>query len=564
MTCEVCLSKPATHREEGTGRLLCGVECQRVGGPFGNAFKDPFSDLTNDALTLVLLEIPPSEMRKTCVISDKAQALFDRDTFRRAYVSKHGEELLDLLKTWLIHGKSRQIDFWMKIVLAYSGWKPDIASMLQVARMGSVAAMQALLDFGIDLSDEKLGYELLSMAYHKEHLGVAHLLLRDPRVNLSDIGNLAIQKEARFGHVEEVRWLLAQPTVDPSKHKNEALYLAARHGHLDVVELLLQDPRVESYDSSILYEAAHHPDILLRLLRDYDDEIGASVPARVAETGNLELLLQLLADHRMEKGDHVIDNAIYSASRHAQAPIIHRLLQFPTAGTTEPYGGAIVQACNHDDLALVNVLLKHAKTDFAESCSQALVNASGAGFDEIVQRLLDVPNIYPAIHDNRAIEEAARGGHETVVAILLRDRRVFPTNETLRQAVNNGHRSIVKWLLQDPRVNPTWGNYRCFSHQIRDGNMDMLFLLLQDRRVNPISREIDGTILKAARRDHVGIVSHLLKDDRIWKKYPDIFHQLLDICKKHVTPKLKAFLQSYERGEKEAEQKRIKHGEGLP
>lgn len=70
-------------------------------------------------------------------------------------------------------------------------------------------------------------------------------LLRDPRVDPSDNGNLAICLASEHGHLTVVEQLILDPRVDPSANKNLAIRLASEHGHVSIVDRLLQDPRVD-------------------------------------------------------------------------------------------------------------------------------------------------------------------------------------------------------------------------------------------------------------------------------------------------------------------------------
>ena len=65
----------------------------------------------------------------------------------------------------------------------------------------------------------------------------------------------------------------------------------------------------------------------------------------------------------------------------------------------------------------------------------------------------------PSANDNAAIQSASAHGHLAVVARLLQDERVGPSdwnNEAIRAASENGHLAVVARLLQDPRVAATW------------------------------------------------------------------------------------------------------------
>ncbi|KAJ3083906.1 hypothetical protein HDU99_005037 [Rhizoclosmatium hyalinum] len=96
---------------------------------------------------------------------------------------------------------------------------------------------------------------LLSAACRK-NIQVAKLLLKDPRIDLNNAGNLfAFVFEG--GNHALVKLFLEDERINPSVNNNRALRIAARNNHAHVVSLLLQDPRVDPSDCwDVLCEAA--------------------------------------------------------------------------------------------------------------------------------------------------------------------------------------------------------------------------------------------------------------------------------------------------------------------
>ena len=60
----------------------------------------------------------------------------------------------------------------------------------------------------------------------------------------SGSNNYAIRQASMNGHIEIVRLLLKDGRVDPSDLNNWAIREASIYGHTDIVKLLLDDPRV--------------------------------------------------------------------------------------------------------------------------------------------------------------------------------------------------------------------------------------------------------------------------------------------------------------------------------
>ncbi|ORY43005.1 hypothetical protein BCR33DRAFT_717732 [Rhizoclosmatium globosum] len=84
---------------------------------------------------------------------------------------------------------------------------------------------------------------------------VAKLLLKDPRIDLNNAGNLFPFFFSREPTL--VKLFLEDERINPAVNNNRALRIAARNNHAHVVSLLLQDPHVDPSDCwDVLREAA--------------------------------------------------------------------------------------------------------------------------------------------------------------------------------------------------------------------------------------------------------------------------------------------------------------------
>lgn len=70
-------------------------------------------------------------------------------------------------------------------------------------------------------------------------------VLKDKRVDPSDVGNCSLHFACEKGHLAVVERLLHDERVDPSASNNDAICVTAEFGHIGVAERLLQDARVD-------------------------------------------------------------------------------------------------------------------------------------------------------------------------------------------------------------------------------------------------------------------------------------------------------------------------------
>jgi hypothetical protein len=136
------------------------------------------------------------------------------------------------------------------------------------------------------------------------------------------------------------------------------------------------------------------------------------------------------------------------------------------------------------------------------------------GFAELVKLLLADKRVDPSLN---SLQIACENGHLQVVKLLLADKRVDPSTDyqfSIQVASGNGYAEIVKLLLADKRVDPSTDNQYTICYASRLGHVEVVRLLLADERVDPSSGE-QYAIRKAVQNGHVEVVKLLLSDQRV-------------------------------------------------
>lgn len=142
----------------------------------------------------------------------------------------------------------------------------------------------------------------LSHAAMCNNQDAALMILLDPRVDASEIGNQPLRWAAGRGCTQLVKALLADPRVDPQASDNEPFVEACTEGHVEIVRLLLADGRADprAQDSIALRRAAGHgyPGIVQMLLADerVAPDVGDESPLQWAVERQCESTIRLLVD----------------------------------------------------------------------------------------------------------------------------------------------------------------------------------------------------------------------------------------------------------------------------
>jgi hypothetical protein len=224
-----------------------------------------------------------------------------------------------------------------------------------------------------------------------------------PNIDKSVENNRLIRMLCELNKVEDVKKLLKDPRVDPSASNNEAIRNACYLGHLEIVKLLLKDPRVDpsAYNNEAIRNAC--------------------------KNGHLEIVKLLLVDPRVDPS--------------VSADISSRL------------------SMENGHIDVVKILLEHPKVN----PNNLILTAVEKGSVEMVKLLLSKENIDPSFNNNICLKQAVRYDFVDVLILLLRDRRIDPTNmgkdfppsHILWSAMDWGSKECLKRLIRDPRLNKT-------------------------------------------------------------------------------------------------------------
>ncbi len=176
------------------------------------------------------------------------------------------------------------------------------------------------------------------------------------------------------------------------------------------------------------------------------------------------------------------------------------------------------------DIEAILLLLnanKHTQIEYVfESISYpdaVFIWAVTKGNSLLVNRLLALQCVNPAVCENHAIKLAAKNGHLGVVKCLLEDERVDPSagyNEPISWAAARGYVEIVALLLTKSCVNPGANQDIAISSASENGHYPVVKVLLSDARVNPTGYE-NHALRFAAKNGHLGVLKLLLADKRV-------------------------------------------------
>jgi ankyrin repeat protein len=124
-------------------------------------------------------------------------------------------------------------------------------------------------------------------------------------------------------------------------------------------------------------------------------------------------------------------------------------------------------------------------------------------------------NFDPANHDNDMVKWAAENGHDRVVQVLLRDKRVDPTAEDhycIQIASSCGHNKVLELLLEDKRCDPAAQNSISLWLACQNGHFECVRLLVQDKRVDIHAKTDELTPIEVAvLHEHFEIGQYLLE-----------------------------------------------------
>jgi ankyrin repeat protein len=121
--------------------------------------------------------------------------------------------------------------------------------------------------------------------------------------------------------------------------------------------------------------------------------------------------------------------------------------------------------------------------------------SSENGYIEILKLLLKNKNINPSSGGNMALLCAAKYGHADIVEVLLKDPRIDPNkdfgNWSIIEAASNGHHKVIEVLLKDPRTDPTHSNNISIRKSHTSNFIETYLALWKDKRVrNTLEKDL--------------------------------------------------------------------------
>ncbi|KAM0430881.1 hypothetical protein ACHAPT_005514 [Fusarium lateritium] len=213
-------------------------------------------------------------------------------------------------------------------------------------------------------------------------------------------------------------------------------------------------------------------------------------------------------------------------------PATLRYLTLSTSMTNEEKGKALCLAAKHGWVEVVLALLElGAEPDFKdadEDSRTALSHAAQSGSIDTVKELMDwgsFPNSADAEY-RTPLSYASELGRSSIVAILLRDRRVDPDAKDkhgqtpLSRAAEEGHEAIVKLLLDSGKVDPDakdrYGQTPLWR-AAEEGHEAVVKLLLDSGKVDPDAKDRYGRtpLWRAVAMGHDAVVKLLLDTGKV-------------------------------------------------
>jgi ankyrin repeat protein len=233
---------------------------------------------------------------------------------------------------------------------------------------------------------------------------------------------------------------------------------------------------------------------------------------------NLNTLLLLLNHPQFSFTPKQLGNALKSISEYTSKEVVEYLLNRNDI-PDRSMKGAFSKACAYGRLDIVTILLKDSRVNVAEYNNSPLRQAAFIGQEEIVQLLVNQPQVDPSAKDFVTVYYLVRHNDLDSLKILLEDSRVkgklniidialyacnigqlqilnyiletfgldpsFDSNDLLFAAMNNSQIDIFNWLLKDSRIDPSIDDNEAIRHAKNSNYKTFVKILLQDNRVNP-------------------------------------------------------------------------------
>eukprot|EP00094_Tigriopus_californicus_P009181 TCALIF_08851-PA protein Name:"Similar to Ankrd17 Ankyrin repeat domain-containing protein 17 (Mus musculus)" AED:0.38 eAED:0.38 QI:0/0.53/0.37/0.75/1/1/16/0/2553 len=303
--------------------------------------------------------------------------------------------------------------------------------LMEAASAGHVKVARILLSFGagINTHSNEFKESALTLACYKGHLEMVRFLLDAgaDQEHKTDEMHTALMEASMDGHVEVAKLLLdhgAQVNM-PADSFESPLTLAACGGHVDLAMLLLErGANIEEVN-----DEGYTP--LMEASREGHEEMVALL---LSQEGHLDLVRYLLKMGAFVNAVTTTgDTALTYACENGHTDVAELLLMANAELEHESEGGRtpLMKAARSGHLSTVEFLLeKGADVNRATSNNDhtPLSLACGSGHQGVVDVLLqNGADPYHKLKDNSTmLIEAAKGGHTTVVQLLIDYPNTYP------------------------------------------------------------------------------------------------------------------------------------------
>ncbi|XP_026474601.1 ankyrin repeat domain-containing protein 17-like isoform X4 [Ctenocephalides felis] len=385
--------------------------------------------------------------------------------------------------TPLMYGCAGGHDEVVKILLANGANVEDHnenghTPLMEAASAGHVGVAKILLEngAGINTHSNEFKESALTLACYKGHLDMVRFLLLAgaDQEHKTDEMHTALMEASMDGHVEVARLLLdsgAQVNM-PTDSFESPLTLAACGGHVDLAMLLIERganiEEVNDEGYTPLMEAARegHEEMVGLLLSQ-----GANINAQTEETQETALTLACcggfleVADYLIKAGANIelgASTPLMEAAQEGHLDLVRYLLEVNADVHTQTQTGdtALTYACENGHTDVAELLLQYGADleHESEGGRTPLMKACRAGHICTVKFLIskhaDV-NRQTTNNDHTPLSLACAGGHQQVVETLLKlcadpFHKLKDNSTMLIEAAKGGHTTVVQLLLDYP------------------------------------------------------------------------------------------------------------------
>lgn len=175
-----------------------------------------------------------------------------------------------------------------------------------------------------------------------------------------------------------------------------------------------------------------------------------------------------------------------------------------------------IKACESGKADIVSLLLDDTRIRVSK-IEALLINACRNGYLELVEVLL-ADNRSSTVNLGSLLTFVCKIGNIQLVQLLL-SKGAYPSytyNLPIREAVYENHIEIVRLLMKDKRVDPSDLNNDCIHYAIKQNKVEMASLLLEDIRVNAFAniRKLSDEMNIVVRMGYTNMLELFIDDRR--------------------------------------------------